>query len=149
MFRWSRNFFLEVRLCNPAVLQIGGLEFWLQVGFLISSRFGGVQSPGNNQADCRCASNSSLLRRSFLSVGLTFLSGQPLALSFGRPMQNSTVSNGRSGLRRECAEALFELRAVGGDSTYALKYNAATDSLRGVYDQVVAKRKFEVIFRPG
>jgi hypothetical protein len=42
---------------------------------------------------------------------------------------------------------LFELRAGGyGGSTYTLNYDAASDSLRGVYDQVVVKQKFEVVF---
>ena len=41
----------------------------------------------------------------------------------------------------------FELRAGGyGGSTYTLKYDAASDSLRGVYDQVVVKQKFDVVF---
>ena len=83
--------------------------------------------------------------RFFLSA-LRILSGQArLALSFGIPVQNLYVSNGRSDLRRECAEAI-ELRALGyGVSTCTLKYDAVTDSLRGVYDQVAAKQKFEVI----
>ena len=42
---------------------------------------------------------------------------------------------------------LFELRAGGyGGSTYTLNYDAASDSLRGVYDQVVVKQKFDVVF---
>jgi hypothetical protein len=41
----------------------------------------------------------------------------------------------------------FELRAAGyGGSTYRLNYDAASDSLRGVYDQVVVKQKFDVVF---
>ena len=41
----------------------------------------------------------------------------------------------------------FELRASGyGGSTYTLNYDAASDSLRGVYDQVVVKQKFDVVF---
>ena len=41
----------------------------------------------------------------------------------------------------------FELRAGGyGGSTYTLNYDAASDSLRGVYDQVVVKQKFDVVF---
>ena len=41
----------------------------------------------------------------------------------------------------------FELRAGGyGGSTYTLKYDAASDSLRGVYNQVVVKQKFDVVF---
>jgi hypothetical protein len=42
---------------------------------------------------------------------------------------------------------LFELRAGGyGGSTYTLNYDAAGDSLRGVYDQVVVKQKLDVVF---
>jgi len=42
---------------------------------------------------------------------------------------------------------LFELRAGGyNGSTYTLTYDAASDRLRGVFDQVVAKQKFEVTF---
>jgi hypothetical protein len=41
----------------------------------------------------------------------------------------------------------FELRASGyGGSTYALSYDPASDSLRGVYDQVVVRQKFDVVF---
>jgi hypothetical protein len=41
----------------------------------------------------------------------------------------------------------FELRAVGyNGSTYTLSYDAANDRLTGVYDQVVVKEKFNVIF---
>lgn len=47
----------------------------------------------------------------------------------------------------DAIDLLFELRAGGyGGSTYSLKYDAASDSLRGVYDQVVVKQKFEVVF---
>ena len=42
---------------------------------------------------------------------------------------------------------LFELRAGGyGGSTYSLNYDAASDTLRGVYDQVVVKQRFDVVF---
>jgi hypothetical protein len=42
---------------------------------------------------------------------------------------------------------LFELRAGGyNGSTYTLTYDAASDQLKGIYDQVVAKQKFEVTF---
>jgi hypothetical protein len=42
---------------------------------------------------------------------------------------------------------LFELRAGGyNGSTYTLSYDAANDRLTGVYDQVVAKQKFDVVF---
>ena len=40
----------------------------------------------------------------------------------------------------------FEFRAGGyGGSTYSLNYDAASDNLRGVYDQVVVKQKFDVV----
>jgi hypothetical protein len=42
---------------------------------------------------------------------------------------------------------LLELRAGGyNGSTYTLSYDAANDRLTGVYDQVVAKQKFDVVF---
>jgi hypothetical protein len=41
----------------------------------------------------------------------------------------------------------FELRAGGyNGSTYMLKYDAASDQLKGVYYQAVAKQKFEIVF---
>src|SRR5712672_1966817 len=41
----------------------------------------------------------------------------------------------------------FELRAAGyGGSTYTLNYDATSDRLTGVYNQVVAKQRFEVTF---
>jgi hypothetical protein len=41
----------------------------------------------------------------------------------------------------------FELRAAGyNGSTYTLSYDAAKDRLTGVYDQVVVKQKFDVVF---
>ena len=42
---------------------------------------------------------------------------------------------------------LFELRAGGyNGSTYTLSYDATNDRLTGVYDQVVVKQKFDVVF---
>jgi hypothetical protein len=41
----------------------------------------------------------------------------------------------------------FELRAGGyNGSTYTLSYDPASDQLKGVYYQAVAKQKFEVVF---
>jgi hypothetical protein len=41
----------------------------------------------------------------------------------------------------------FELRAAGyNGSTYTLSYDAANDQLKGVYDQVVLKQRFDVTF---
>jgi hypothetical protein len=41
----------------------------------------------------------------------------------------------------------FEIRSAGyNGSTYTLTYDAANDRLTGVYDQVVVKQKFEVVF---
>jgi hypothetical protein len=41
----------------------------------------------------------------------------------------------------------FELRAGGyNGSTYTLTYDAASDQLKGVYYQAVARQKFEVVF---
>jgi uncharacterized protein (DUF2147 family) len=43
--------------------------------------------------------------------------------------------------------AFFELRAGGyGGSTYELTYDPATDRLKGIYYQAVAKQKFDVYF---
>jgi hypothetical protein len=43
--------------------------------------------------------------------------------------------------------ASFELRAGGYDgSTYELTYDPATDRLKGIYYQAVAKQKFDVFF---
>ena len=42
---------------------------------------------------------------------------------------------------------LFELRAGGyNGSTYTLRYDAANDRLIGIYDQVVVKQSFDVVF---
>jgi len=58
------------------------------------------------------------------------------------PFHTAEVVRDGSGLK-----LLFELRAGGyGGSTYTLNYDAASDSLRGVYDQVVVKQKFDVVF---
>ena len=44
--------------------------------------------------------------------------------------------------------AFFELRAGGyGGSTYELTYDPASDRLKGVYYQAVAKQRFEVYFQ--
>jgi hypothetical protein len=41
----------------------------------------------------------------------------------------------------------FELRAGGyNGSTYKLNYDATSDRMTGVFDQVVAKQRFEVTF---
>jgi len=62
----------------------------------------------------------------------------PRALPFSR----AEVTRDGSTLR-----LFLELRAGGyGGSTYTLNYDAASDSLRGVYDQVVVMQKFDVVF---
>jgi hypothetical protein len=61
-----------------------------------------------------------------------------------RPLPFHTAEVTRDG---NALKLFFELRAGGyGGSTYTLKYDAASDSLRGVYDQVVVKQKFDVVF---
>jgi hypothetical protein len=61
-----------------------------------------------------------------------------------RPLPFHTAEVTREG---NVLKLIFELRAGGyGGSTYTLKYDAVSDSLRGVYDQVVVKQKFDVVF---
>jgi len=58
------------------------------------------------------------------------------------PFHTAEVVRDGSGLK-----LLFELRAGGyGGSTYTLNYDAVSDSLRGIYDQIVVKQKFDVVF---
>jgi len=60
-----------------------------------------------------------------------------------RYRSNTAVATNDLGVLR----LFFELRASGYDgSTYTLTYDAANDQLKGIYDQVVAKQKFEVTF---
>ncbi len=62
----------------------------------------------------------------------------PRTLPFHTAM---AISDGKS------LKLFFELRAAGyNGSTYTLSYDAANDLLTGVYDQVVVKQKFEVVF---
>ncbi len=61
-----------------------------------------------------------------------------------KPLPFSRAEATREG---SAIKLFFELRAGGyGGSTYTLNYDAASDSLRGVYDQVVVKQKFDVVF---
>jgi hypothetical protein len=61
------------------------------------------------------------------------------------PFHKALVTRDGSGL-----ELIFELRAPGYDgSTYTLRYDAANDRLTGVFDQVVARQKFDVVFVRG
>ena len=58
------------------------------------------------------------------------------------PFQTAVATSDGNSLR-----LFFELRAAGyNGSTYTLNYDAANDRLTGVYDQVVVKQKFEVVF---
>jgi hypothetical protein len=58
------------------------------------------------------------------------------------PFHSAMVTNDNGVLR-----LVFELRAAGyNGSTYTLSYDAASDQLKGVYDQVVLKQKFDVTF---
>jgi uncharacterized protein (DUF2147 family) len=62
-----------------------------------------------------------------------------------RPLPFETAEVTRDG---NTLNLFFKLSAGGyGGSTYTLKYDAATDSLRGVYNQVVVMQKFDVVFR--
>ena len=56
----------------------------------------------------------------------------------------STAEATRDG---ENLKLFFELRAGGyNGSTYNLTYDAASDQLKGEFNQAVAKQKFDVIF---
>jgi uncharacterized protein (DUF2147 family) len=62
-----------------------------------------------------------------------------------RPLPFETAEATRDG---NTLNLFFKLSAGGyGGSTYTLKYDAETDSLRGVYNQVVVMQKFDVVFR--
>jgi hypothetical protein len=61
-----------------------------------------------------------------------------------RPLPFHTAVASKDG---DVIKLLFELRAGGyNGSTYKLRYDAANDRLTGVFDQVVAKQTFEVVF---
>ena len=61
-----------------------------------------------------------------------------------RPLPFHAAVASRDGL---ALKLLFELRAGGyNGSTYTLSYDPANDRLTGVFDQVVAKEKFDVVF---
>ena len=61
-----------------------------------------------------------------------------------RPLPFHTAVASKDG---NVLKLLFELRAGGyNGSTYTLRYDAADDRLTGVYDQVVVKQTFEVVF---
>jgi hypothetical protein len=61
-----------------------------------------------------------------------------------RPLPFQVAVASRDG---NALKLLFELRAGGyNGSTYTLSYDAANDRLTGVYDQVVVKQKFDVVF---
>jgi uncharacterized protein (DUF2147 family) len=60
------------------------------------------------------------------------------------PLPFYTAEASRDGA---AVKLFFELRAGGyGGSTYSLAYDAASDQLKGVYYQAVARQKFEVAF---
>jgi len=62
-----------------------------------------------------------------------------------RPLPFETAEVTRDG---NTLNLFFKLSAAGyGGSTYTLKYDAETDTLRGVYNQVVVMQKFDVVFR--
>lgn len=61
-----------------------------------------------------------------------------------RPLPFHTAVARRDG---NVLKLFFELRAGGyNGSTYALRYDPANDRLTGVYDQVVVKQTFDVVF---
>jgi hypothetical protein len=61
-----------------------------------------------------------------------------------RPLPFHTAVASKDG---NVLKLFFELRAGGyNGSTYRLRYDAANDRLTGIYDQVVVKQTFEVVF---
>ena len=61
-----------------------------------------------------------------------------------KPLPFHTAVASRDG---NVLKLFFELRAGGyNGSTYTLRYDAANDRLTGVYDQVVVKQTFDVVF---
>ncbi|WP_314946392.1 hypothetical protein [Bradyrhizobium cosmicum] len=61
-----------------------------------------------------------------------------------KPLPFSMAEATREG---DALKLFFELRAGGyGGSTYTLNYDASSDTLRGIYNQVVVKQKFDVVF---
>ena len=61
-----------------------------------------------------------------------------------RPLPFHTAVASKDG---NVLKLFFELRAGGyNGSTYTLRYDAANDRLTGIYDQVVVKQTFEVVF---
>ena len=58
------------------------------------------------------------------------------------PFHTAVATRDGNGLK-----LFLELRAAGyNGSTYMLSYDATNDRLTGIYDQVVVKQKFEVVF---
>jgi len=69
-------------------------------------------------------------------IDATYLNPNPL------PFSKAQASRDGATLR-----AFFELRAGGyGGSTYELIYDPASDRLKGIYYQAVAKQRFDVYF---
>ena len=61
-----------------------------------------------------------------------------------RPLPFHTAVASKDG---NVLKLFFELRAGGyNGSTYTLRYDSANDRLTGVYDQVVLKQTFDVVF---
>lgn len=80
-----------------------------------------------------------------INISAVGLDGK-LDASYANPKQLpfSTAEATRDG---NALKLFFELRAGGyGGSTYTLNYDAVSDTLRGVYNQVVVKQKFDVTF---
>ena len=72
--------------------------------------------------------------------------GGRLDASYANPaiLPFSTAEVNRDG---DALKVFLELHAGGyNGSTYTLSYDAANDRLTGVYDQVVVKQKFDVVF---
>src|SRR5262245_66281603 len=111
-----------------------------------------VQSPADAQTGLAAPALDALVGRWARTEGPYMISinavvNGKLNASYAnpRPLPFETAEVTRDG---NTLNLFFKLSAGGyGGSTYTLNYDAETDSLRGVYNQVVLMQKFDVVFR--
>ena len=83
-------------------------------------------------------------RRNGIAIGRVSADGRLDAVCFNPKPLPFAKAEATAGVT---LRAFFELRAGCYDgSTYELAYDAASDRLKGIYHQTVAKHKFEVAF---